>query len=99
MGFRPIQKAVKAMSEGSRNVRDFVVSCSIFFAGDYSELNDWSICKITSPLILHGISSERILFLTDSKAPTGFELKTINASKVEFVTEASKKLYDCNNRD
>lgn len=104
LGYRRILKARhEAPVEG--HIRPFKLSTINFQATDYTELIDWTNCKLTPPPLLSSMTTEYISTLLNNKALPEFEyLKfpchTQSVERcVKLVTEAAGKVCGHENRE
>lgn len=104
IGYRRI---LKSRNEPSAKgyVRDFKIPSINFSANDYTELIDWSMCKLTPPPLLSKMPTEYIdSLLKDKILPEFNYLKfpchTQSVERcVKLVTEAAEKVCGHENRD
>lgn len=104
LGYRRILKSRNEPSaEGY--VRDFIMPSINFSANDYTELIDWSVCKLTPPPLLSRMPTEHIASLLKDKALPEFNYLKFPCHTqavercVKLVTESAEKVCGHENRD
>lgn len=105
LGYRRILKARNQPLVPRENLRTFKLPSINFEAQDYTELVDWTKCKLTPPPMLAKITTEHIATLLEDKALPEFEyLKfpchTQSVERcIKLVTEAAGKVCGHENHD
>lgn len=104
LGYRRILKSRnEPLAEGF--VRDFIIPSINFSANDYTELIDWSTCKLTPPPLLSKMSTEHIASLLKEKVLPEFNYLKFPCHTqavercVKLVTESAEKVCGQENRD
>lgn len=104
LAFRRVLKARTQPSKG-KTVRTFVIPTINFNAADYTELIDWSSCKLTSPPAMDKVQTEDIEAILSTKALPDFQCLNFPCHTqavercVKLVTESSGKVCGHDNRD
>lgn len=105
LGFRRVLKARSVKTNGKSAVRTFHTPTLNFEAKDYSELIDWSKCRLSPPPMMRKLTTETIsTYLTNKTLPEfefmNFPCHTQAVERcVKLVTEASDKVCGHENRD
>lgn len=105
LGFRRVLKARSVENNSKSAVRIFHTPTLNFEAKDYSELIDWSKCKVSPPPMMRKLTTETISTYLRNKTLPEFEFMNFPCHTqavercVKLVTEASDKVCGQDNRD